>query len=103
MPDREPTQIPQHFVFALVEDFSHMAFSCAVDPLRIANLISEKELYTWSFASLDGKTATSSNTSVTLAHNTFKDIPPLRPSICSIRHQHAAYGSHRSCEDPAPD
>ena len=61
MPDREPTQIPQHFVFALVEDFSHMAFSCAVDPLRIANLISEKELYTWSFASLDGKTATSSN------------------------------------------
>ena len=53
-----------------------MAFSCAVDPLRIANLISEKELYTWSFASLDGKTATSSNTSVTLAHNTFKDIPP---------------------------
>ena len=76
MPDREPTQIPQHFVFALVEDFSHMAFSCAVDPLRIANLISEKELYTWSFASLDGKTATSSNTSVTLAHNTFKDIPP---------------------------
>jgi transcriptional regulator GlxA family with amidase domain len=46
MPDREPTQIPQHFIFALVEDFSHMAFSCAVDPLRIANLISEKELYT---------------------------------------------------------
>ena len=90
MPDREPTQIPQHFVFALVEDFSHMAFSCAVDPLRIANLISEKELYTWSFASLDGKTATSSNTSVTLAHNTFKDIPPATvylfypASTCSL-------------------
>ena len=76
MPDREPTQIPQHFVFALVEDFSHMAFSCAVDPLRIANLISEKELYTWSFASLDGKTATSSNTSVTQTHSTFQNIPP---------------------------
>lgn len=90
MPDREPIQIPQHFVFALVEDFSHMAFSCAVDPLRIANLISEKELYTWSFASLDGKTATSSNTSVTLAHNTFKDIPPATAylfypaSTCSV-------------------
>ena len=76
MPDREPTQIPQHFVFALVEDFSHMAFSCAVDPLRIANLINEKELYTWSFASLDGETATSSNTSITLTNNRFQDIPP---------------------------
>ena len=76
MPDREPAQIPQYFVFALVEDFSHMAFSCAVDPLRIANLISEKELYTWSFASLDGKTATSSNTSVIQTHSTFQNIPP---------------------------
>ena len=91
MPDREPTQIPQHFVFALVEDFSHMAFSCAVDPLRIANLISEKELYTWSFASLDGKTATSSNTSVTLAHSTrFRTSPPATAylfypaSTCSV-------------------
>ena len=75
MPDHERPQIPQHFVFALVEDFSHMAFSCAVDPLRIANLISEEDLYTWSFASLDGETATSSNTSVTLTHHRFQDIP----------------------------
>lgn len=66
---------PQHFIFALVEEFSHMAFSCAVDPLRIANLISDRELYKWSFASLDGKTATSSNTSVTLTHHGFHEMP----------------------------
>ena len=40
---------PEHFVFLLVDNFSHLAFSCAVEPLRIANLISEQELYSWSF------------------------------------------------------
>ena len=58
MSDPTTADRPQHFVFALVEDFSHMAFSCAVDPLRIANLISGRDLYTWSFASLDGETVT---------------------------------------------
>ncbi len=59
----------QHFVFLLVENFSHLAFSCAVEPLRIANLISGKVLYTWSFISENGETATCSNGSVTLVHN----------------------------------
>ncbi len=66
---------PQHFVFALVEDFTHMAFSCAVDPLRIANLISGETLYQWSFASLDGETAKASNDSVTLVHHPFDALP----------------------------
>jgi transcriptional regulator GlxA family with amidase domain len=74
-PISDPTKAdkPQRFVFALVEDFSHMAFSCAVDPLRIANLISSRDLYTWSFAPLDGETATSPNTSVTLTHHRFPE------------------------------
>lgn len=75
MSDPTKADKPQHFVFALVEDFSHMAFSCAVDPLRIANLISGRDLYTWSFASLDGETVTSSNTSVTITHHRFQEIP----------------------------
>ena len=66
---------PQHFVFALVEQFTHMAFSCAVDPLRIANLVAGKELYRWSFASADGATATSSNSAVTLVHHRFDALP----------------------------
>lgn len=66
---------PQHFLFALVEDFTHLAFSCAVDPLRIANLVSGKNLYRWSYASLDGATATSSNETVTVTHHSFQDIP----------------------------
>ncbi|WP_137702092.1 GlxA family transcriptional regulator [Marimonas lutisalis] len=65
----------QHYAFALVEDFSHLAFSCAVEPLRIANLISGKALYRWSFLSEDGQGATSSNGSVTLVHQGFSDVP----------------------------
>lgn len=72
---REPAG-RQHFVFALVEDFTHLAFSCAVDPLRIANLISGRDLYRWSFASADGQTATASNGAVTVVHHAFPAIPP---------------------------
>ena len=30
----------QHFIFVLVKDFSHLAFACAVEPLRLANWVS---------------------------------------------------------------
>ncbi|MDA7965572.1 GlxA family transcriptional regulator [Ruegeria sp.] len=66
---------PQHFVFALVRDFTHMAFASAVEPLRLANLVSGKELYSWSFASENGESATSSNGAVTLTHHGFDAIP----------------------------
>ncbi|MCB1335024.1 MAG: GlxA family transcriptional regulator [Roseivivax sp.] len=55
-----------HFTFFLLRDFTHIAFSCALEPLRIANLVSGKPLYSWSLISEDGKTATCSNGSVTL-------------------------------------
>ena len=66
---------PQHFIFALVEDFTHLALTCAVDPLRIANLLSGKQLYRWSFASADGERAVGSDASVLLAHHKFSDLP----------------------------
>lgn len=68
-------QKPQHFTFVLVEDFSHLAFSCAVEPLRIANLLSGQNLYRWSFASEDGQSATCSNGSVTLVHHGLDTLP----------------------------
>lgn len=65
----------QHMVFVLIEEFSHLAFSCAVEPLRIANLVSGQELYSWSFASEDGAQAVCSNGSITLVHHDLSDIP----------------------------
>lgn len=66
---------PQHFVFALVDEFTHLAFSCAVEPLRIANLVSKQELYRWSLASEDGLTATASNGSATQVQHRFAALP----------------------------
>ena len=65
----------QHVAFLLVEEFSHLAFSCAVEPLRIANLVSGEPLYEWSFGSENGETAVCSNGSVTLVHFGFDAVP----------------------------
>jgi AraC family transcriptional regulator, glycine betaine-responsive activator len=86
---------PQHFVFALTQDFTHLAFACAVEPLRIANLVSGRELYRWSFASQDGQTATASNGSVTLVHHRFDALPPhdrlfVISGIHMEKHDHSA-------------
>ena len=67
---------PQHFIFALVDEFTHLAFSCAVEPLRIANLVSKQELYRWSLASEDGLTATASNGLATQVQHRFAALPP---------------------------
>lgn len=66
---------PQHFVFALVEDYTHMAFACAVDPLRIANLISGEELYRWSYASEDGRISQASDGSRLEVQYGFSELP----------------------------
>ncbi|MGR3615771.1 MAG: GlxA family transcriptional regulator [Paracoccaceae bacterium] len=67
--------VTQHFTFLLIEEFSHLAFSCAVEPLRIANLVRGKDLYRWSFASEHGEQAVCSNGSVTLVHGGLTDLP----------------------------
>ena len=65
---------PEHFVFLLVHDFTHLAFSCAIEPLRIANLISGKQLYDWSFMSANGETATASNEVITQVHRGYAEL-----------------------------
>lgn len=61
-----PATTTTHFAFLLLQDFSHLAFSCALEPLRIANLVSGRPLYRWSLVSADGRTAACSNGTVTL-------------------------------------
>ncbi|WP_138934232.1 GlxA family transcriptional regulator [Roseovarius arcticus] len=65
----------QHFVFLLVENHTHLTLACAIEPLRIANMISGEDLYRWSYASEDGSSATASNGSVTLVQHAFSDLP----------------------------
>ena len=40
---------PKRFVFVLIENFTLLSFSSALDALRIANRMSGKDLYEWIF------------------------------------------------------
>ncbi len=51
---------PRKFAFLLVENFTLLAFSSALEPLRLANWISEKKLYEWTILAEDGKPVSSS-------------------------------------------
>ncbi|MRU13918.1 GlxA family transcriptional regulator [Roseovarius sp. A21] len=65
----------QHFIFILVEDFAHLAFSNAVEPLRIANHIRGEELYTFSLGAEDGQSVRASNATVTLVDHGLDNLP----------------------------
>ena len=50
-----------HFGFLTLRRFSMIAFTNAVEPLRMANYLSGHELYRWSVYSLDGEPVAASN------------------------------------------
>jgi transcriptional regulator GlxA family with amidase domain len=56
-----PAKLPQQMAFLLVPNFSMIAFTSAVEPLRLANRASGKELYRWHLFSPDGKPVAASN------------------------------------------
>ncbi|MBI1173433.1 helix-turn-helix domain-containing protein [bacterium] len=49
------------FVFLLVDGFPHISLSCAIEPLRLANLIAGSEIYRWTLVSVDGGPVMASN------------------------------------------
>src|SRR5262249_58272021 len=52
---------PQRIAFALVPNFSMIAFTWAVEPLRLANRAAGRDLYAWRLFSSDGKPVAASN------------------------------------------
>lgn len=54
---REPIRI----AFLLIPHFSMMSFSAAIEPLRSANRMSERELFDWQLISVDGMEVMASN------------------------------------------
>ncbi len=55
-----PRELPQRIALLLLPRFSLMPFSSVVEAMRIANRMSGRELYRWSFLSSDGKPVPSS-------------------------------------------
>lgn len=56
-----PEQLPQKVAFLLIPHFSMMAFTSSVEPLRAANRLSGKTLYSWRTLSIDGGPVQASN------------------------------------------
>ncbi|MEX0583890.1 MAG: GlxA family transcriptional regulator [Sneathiella sp.] len=52
--------LPKKIGFILIEDYALMSFSSAIEPLRAANLLAEREIYSLVFLSLHGGKVSSS-------------------------------------------
>ncbi len=61
MSDEKAAVITEHFAFLQVPDYSMIAFSSAIEPLRMANRDAGKELYRWSVYTVDGLPEKASN------------------------------------------
>ena len=55
------TPRPDRFVFLLLENFTLIAFAGAIEPLRLANRMSGRELYAWQVVTADGRPVSASN------------------------------------------
>jgi transcriptional regulator GlxA family with amidase domain len=55
-----PRELPQMIGFVLTPNFSMIAFTAAVEPLRIANRLSGRDLYDWHIHSADARPVRSS-------------------------------------------
>ncbi|WP_127112793.1 GlxA family transcriptional regulator [Shimia sediminis] len=65
----------QGFTFILLPNLSMNAFSSAIEPLRVANQVSGKELFRWQCVSEDGQPVTCSNGVPLGVDGTLDDIP----------------------------
>ena len=54
----------RRFVFVLLRDFTMLSFACAVEPLRIANRMAGRPVYSWVLAGEGGESVTCSNGTV---------------------------------------
>ena len=57
----QPERSKRTIVFFLVPEFSMIAFTTAIEPLRVANRMLGRKVYSWRLASEDGKPVTASN------------------------------------------
>jgi transcriptional regulator GlxA family with amidase domain len=68
---------PIKFGFLLVERYSMIAFSSAIEPLRMANRLAAKTLYEWPVITLDGDPVCASNGLMVAPNYAADDVPLL--------------------------
>lgn len=72
--DIEAPDKPREFVFLLTAQFSMMAFAAAIEPLRVANRMSRRDLFSWRIASDTGAAVACSNGCVVSADTGLEDL-----------------------------
>ena len=73
--------------FYLTDNFSMLPFISAVEPLRIANRVSDQPLYQWSIITRDGKRAVATNGMMLDAHYSIEDAPEFSMLFVSGPHE----------------
>jgi AraC family carnitine catabolism transcriptional activator len=68
---------PDTIGFLLLNRFSMMAFTSAIEPLRVANRMAGRELYRWRVFSLDGRPVRASNGLAVVAHGSIHEQPAV--------------------------
>lgn len=75
---------PRELGFLLLDRFTLLAFSAALDPLRVANQLAQKSLYRWTLFSENGNPVTASSGIDVSVHGKLDDLSPdLRLLVCS--------------------
>lgn len=68
------SEAPRKFVFLLTPKLSMLALASAVDPLRLANRMSGRQIYEWAFVSEGGATVACSNGAQIMVEAGFTDL-----------------------------
>ena len=77
-PEGPAASAAANFAFVIIPRFSMMAFASAIEPLRIANRLSGRDLYRWQVVSVAGGPVRASNGVLMMTDQTLADVA-IRP------------------------
>jgi AraC family transcriptional regulator, glycine betaine-responsive activator len=72
---QKPISLPQSIALVLVPEFTMMPVTSAIEPLRLANRLADKQLYKWTLHSLDGQPVAASNGILTMVNGDLETVP----------------------------
>lgn len=72
----KPKEFPQTVALILIPEFTMMPVTSVIEPLRLANRLSEETLYRWTIHSIDGQPVAASNNILTMANGDLETISP---------------------------
>jgi AraC family transcriptional regulator, glycine betaine-responsive activator len=70
------SHLPQSVALVLVPEFTMMPVTSAIEPLRLANRLANKQLYKWTLHSIDGQPVAASNGILTMTNGDLEGVPP---------------------------